>query len=329
MFTYYEYLYYNKDGDFMQKAKIIFMGTPCFCVPILNMLIDNYDVSLVVTQPDKEAGRGKELKKSEVKKVALERNIEVFQPTRIRNDYEIIKEKQPDLIVTCAYGQILPKELLMIPKYGCINVHASLLPKWRGGAPIHRAIMEGDKKTGITIMYMDEHMDTGDIITTREVEIPSDMTTGELHDTLSLIGRDLLKETIPSILNGTNPRTKQDEQSATYAKLIKKEDEIIDFSKTAEEIYNQIRGLNPYPGATTKLDGKIMKIYKAEISIYDQKEDYGKIVALSKDKIEVAVKNGAIIFTEIKPEGKKQIKVKDYLNGINKEELLKKSFGDM
>lgn len=313
----------------MEKAKIIFMGTPEFCVPILNMLIDNYDVSLVVTQPDKEVGRGREVRPSAIKKVAVERGVDIFQPIRIRNDYEIIKEIKPDLIVTCAYGQILPKELLEIPKYGCINVHASLLPRWRGGAPIHRAIMEGDKKTGITIMYMDEHMDTGDMIEVREMEITNDLTTGQLHDSLSIMGKELLEEVIPSILNKTNSRTKQDENLATYAKLIKKEDEIIDFSKKAEEIYNQIRGLNPHPGATTKLDGKIIKVYKAEIKKYDQKENNGKIVSLYKDGIGVAVNNGEIIFTEIKPEGKKQIKVKDYLNGINKEELLKKSFGDV
>ncbi len=311
------------------KLKIIFMGTPSFSVPVLEGLIDNYDVIMVVTQPDKEVGRKHEIKYSSVKEVALSHNIKVFQPEKIRNDYEPIVSLKPDLIITCAYGQIIPKVLLELPKYGCINVHASLLPKYRGGSPLHRVILNGESKTGITIMYMDEHMDTGDIIASKEILIGNNDTVGDIHDKLSIIGKDLLLATIPNIVKGNVNPIKQDDALATYAPNITREDELIDFNKKALEIYNQIRGLNPFPVAYATLDGKVIKIYSARIkeNIYTDKKN-GEIVRIYDDGIGVSTMDCEIIITEIKVEGKKKMAVKDFLNGINKEELIGKVFNE-
>ena len=305
------------------------MGTPEFSVPVLEGLIANYDVIGVVTQPDKEVGRDHEIKFSPIKEVALSHDIRVFQPAKIRTDYSDIVKLNPDMIVTCAYGQIIPKVLLDLPKYGCINVHASLLPKFRGGAPLHRAIMEGEAKTGITIMYMDEHMDTGDIISTREILIANDDTVGDIHDKLSVIGKELLLDTIPDIVSGNINPVKQDESKATYAPIIKREDELINFHRTSLEIYNQIRGLNPFPVAYAMLDGKVMKIYCSRIkdNIYTTKK-CGEIVRIYDDGIGVSTKDGEIIITEIKVEGKRRMSVKDYLNGIDSNTLIGKVFNE-
>ncbi len=313
----------------MDKLRIVFMGTPEFSVPVLEGLIANYDVVGVVTQPDKESGRNHEIKFSPVKKVALDNDIRVFQPEKIRVEYEQIIKLKPDLIVTCAYGQIIPKILLDLPKYGCINVHASLLPKYRGGAPLHRAILEGESKTGITIMYMDEHMDTGDIISTREILINNNDTVGDIHDKLSIIGKELLLDTIPNIISGNINPQKQDDSMATYAPVIKREDELIDFNRTALEIYNQIRGLNPFPVAYAMLEGKVVKIYSSIIknNIYTSKKN-GEIVRIYEDGIGVSTGDEEIIITEIKMEGKKRMLVKDYLNGIDKEKLIGKVFNE-
>jgi len=311
----------------MDKIKVVFMGTPEFSVPVLEGLIDNYDVIGVVTQPDKEVGRNHEIKFSPVKEVALKNDVRVFQPVKIRTDYDDIVKLAPDMIVTCAYGQIIPKVLLDLPKYGCINVHASLLPKLRGGAPLHRCVINGDSKTGVTIMYMDEHMDTGDIISSKEILIDINDTVGDIHDKLSILGKELLLETIPSIIDGTASRIKQNDDEATYAPVIKREDELIDFNKTSLEIYNQIRGLNPFPVAYATLDGKVVKVYKAKIkdNVYTNKKN-GEIVRIHEDGIGVSTKDFEIILTEIKVEGKKRMQVKDYLNGVKKEELLGKVF---
>ena len=192
-------------------VKVLFMGTPEFCVPILESLIASYDVVGVVTQPDKEIGRHKELKASPVKECAIKNGILVLQPEKIRKDYQEVLNRKPDIIITCAYGQIIPKEILDYPKYGCINVHASLLPKYRGGAPMQRAIMNGEKETGITIMYMDEHMDTGNIIKMAKVPILDSDNLEKVHDKLSALGKKLLMETLPSILDGTNDSIAQDD----------------------------------------------------------------------------------------------------------------------
>ena len=311
---------------FMKDYRVVFMGTPDFSVPVLKSLIENYNVVGVVTQPDKEVGRNHELSFSPIKNVAIENNITVIQPIKIRNEFDRVLELKPDIIVTCAYGQIIPKEILDYPKYGCINVHASLLPKYRGGAPIHRAILNGDKETGITIMYMAPGMDDGDIITQEKIVIRDDETVGELHDELSPLGAKLLIETLPSIFDGTNERIKQDESNVTFAKIIKKEDEIIDFDDSSINVYNKIRGLNPFPGAYAVLDGKRVKIYKSRIEKNSSDKTPGTIVDILKDGIVVKTKDGSIVIEDLKMEGKKRMSSKEFLNGVKKEDLINKEF---
>lgn len=310
----------------MKDYKVVFMGTPDYSVPVLKCLIENCNVIGVVTQPDKEVGRGHELSISPIKKVALDNNIKIIQPVKIREEYASVLELNPDIIVTCAYGQIIPKEILDYPKYGCINVHASLLPKYRGGAPIHRAIINGEKETGITIMYMAPGMDDGDIISQEKVIIRDDETVGELHDELSVLGAELLLETLPSIFNGTNNRIKQDESKVTFAKIIKKEDEIINFNDSSINIYNKIRGLNPFPGACSFLDNKRVKIYKSRILENTKEVEPGTIIDLLKDGIVVKTGDGAIAIESLKMEGKKEMKAQEFLNGVKKEDLINKVF---
>ena len=302
------------------------MGTPEYSVPVLKALIDNYNVIGVVTQPDKEVGRGHEVEASPIKKLALENNIKVVQPAKIRNEYDCVLNMNPDIIVTCAYGQIIPKEILEYPKFGCINVHASLLPKYRGGAPIHRAILNGEKETGITIMYMAEGMDDGDIISQEKVVIRDDETVGELHDELSKLGPKLLLETLPSIFDGTNNRIKQDDSQVSLAKIIKKEDEILDFNDLSINIYNKVRGLNPFPGAYSILDNKRVKIYKSRIESDKSNKEPGTIIDVLKDGIAVKTQDGKIIIEELKMEGKKKMSSKEFLNGVKKEDLINKKF---
>ncbi len=304
------------------------MGTPDFSVPVLNMLIEECHVVGVVTQPDKPVGRKGELGISPVKAVALEHHIPLFQPMKIRKEYEDILSLEPDIIVTCAYGQIIPKEILDNPKYGCINVHASLLPKHRGGAPIHRAIIEGDTETGITIMYMDVGMDDGDIIRQKKIPILEEDTAETLFERLSILGRDLLKETLPDIVAGTATRTKQNESEATFSYNISKEEEQIDFSKSRREVYNQIRGLNSFPVAYTLIDGKRMKVFESKIGKESNPQVCAQITGILKEGIAVSTKDGEIILTVIQPEGKKKMAAVDYINGYpNKETLIGKKLG--
>ncbi len=307
----------------MEKIKVVFMGTPDFSVPVLEGLIDKYQVVAVVTQPDKRVGRKQLLTPSPVKKVAQSHDIPVLQPAKIRLDYQEVLDYKPDIIITCAYGQIIPKILLDAPKYGCINVHASLLPKLRGGAPIHKAIMYGYKETGITIMYMDEKMDEGDIISQKSTPITDEDNLESVHDRLCFMGKELLLETLPQILRGNNKRIKQEKEEATYAYNISHEEEKIDFHKSVREVFNQIRGLSPTPGAYTTMDGKIIKVYRAQILSNIPSVSPGQVNNIYKDGIGIACKDGEIIFKEIKLEGKKRTLVKDYLNGIDKEKLLK------
>lgn len=307
----------------MKDKKVVFMGTPEFSVPILEMLIKETNVILVVSQPDKEIGRKKEITFSPIKKLALENNIEVFQPIKIRKDFEYILEKEPDIIITCAYGQLIPVELLEYPKYKAINVHASLLPKLRGGAPIHHAIIDGLEETGITIMYMAEKMDDGDIISQAKLKIEDTDNVGTLSDKLSLLGQRLLKETLPSIFNRKNTRTRQDESKVTFGLNIKREEEKLDFKKTAKEVYNQIRGLNPWPLANAELDGQEIKIIEANICEKEEGNP-GNIIEITKNSIIVKCLDKSIEITKLKPFGKKTMMAKDYLNGIKKEELIGK-----
>ncbi len=316
-----------EDVEIKREPRVVFMGTPTFSVPILDALIKNYKVKAVITQPDKQVGRSGKVAKPPVKILAEENNILVIQLDKLKEQYQQVIELEPDLIVTCAYGQILPRELLDYPKYGCINVHASLLPKLRGGAPIHRAIIEGHSKTGITIMYMAPGMDDGDIITQKEVEITELDTASTLHDKLSKLGSELLIETLPSIINGTNERIPQEESKVTFAPIIKPVDEKIDFSKTTREIYNQIRGLNSFPGAYFMLNGKRFKVWESIIvDEYFPNALDGEIVKLYKEGIGIKTHNGVIVLTIIQPEGKGKMKASDYLNGL-KENIVGKIVG--
>lgn len=306
-----------------KKLKIIFMGTPDFAVPVLKALDDNYKVSCVITQPDRMVGRKQEMVHPPVKVEADKRVILTLQPEKIKDVVEEVKHINPDLIVTCAYGQIVPKEILDIPRLGCINVHASLLPKLRGGAPIHRAIMEGHSKTGITIMYMNEKMDDGDIISQVETPILDTDTASSLHDKLSVLGAKLLIETLPSIINGTNSRTKQNRDEVTFAFTIKREDERIDFSKTKRDIHNQIRGLNSWPGAYCLYEGKILKVWNSYVTDnYFPAMFDGQITNIYDNGFGVKVSNGEIVFTEVQLEGKNKMSAKEFLNGVNKEEFI-------
>ena len=311
----------------MEKLRILFMGTPEFSVNVLKGLIDNYDVIGVVTQPDKEVGRHKEIKFSPVKSLALENDIRVFQPSRIKEEYEELLKLKPDMIVTCAYGQIIPKVLLDLPKYGCINVHASLLPKLRGGAPIHKSIINNYPRTGVTIMYMVEKMDAGDIISQVETVIEKDDNVGTLHDRLSILGTKLLLETIPNIVSGNINPIPQNEEEVTYAWNITREEEHVDFSRTTIDIYNQIRGLNPWPGAYAILDNQIVKIYNSRISssFFTTRED-GEIGKIYDDGIGISTKDGEIIITELQFSGKRKMTVKEYLNGKDGNTLIGKIF---
>ena len=311
------------------KLKIVFMGTPNFAVPILEALIKEYNVVLVVSQPDKEYSRKKELLPTKTKMVAIKHNIDVFQPVKIKDEYQKILEYEPDMIITCAYGQIIPKELLDYPKYGAINVHGSLLPKLRGGAPIHRALINGEVETGVTIMYMSYNMDAGDIISQRKISIEDTDNVDTLFTKLSYLGRDLLMETIPLIINNKNLRIKQNEEEVTYGLNIKKEEEIIDFNDTKINIFNKIRGLSSIPGAYTYLNGKILKIYSASILDKEYKGKNGQIVDVTREGLVVKVKDGSLLITDIKIEGKGRVLVKDYLNGIkDKTSLLNIVLGD-
>ena len=298
------------------------MGTPEFAVPILKLLIDEYDVVGVVTQPDRMVGRKRIITPPPVKELALEHNIKVFQPRKIKEDYQEILALAPDLIVTCAYGQILPEEILHFPKYGCINVHASLLPKLRGGAPIHHAIIDGYKETGITIMYMSKKMDQGDILTQVKTPILDDDTLGSLQYKLSEMAKDLLKSTIPLLIEDKIIPLKQNEEEATYGYNISREEERIDFTKSIEEVDRQVRGLNPVPGAYTTLNGKILKIYDIRFGdrYYPNTED-GTIVDFHHDGFSVVCGKKELVITDMALEGKRRCAAKDFLNGVKKEEL--------
>lgn len=302
----------------MNDKKIVFMGTPDFACPVLESLIKNYEVCLVVSQPDKLVGRKRILTNTPVKQVAINNNIEVFQPEKIKEDYQKIIDINPDIIITCAYGQIIPEELINLPKYGCVNVHASLLPKYRGGAPIHWAKINGDEKTGVTIMYMDKCMDSGDIISQQELIINDEDTTESLFDKLSIMGANLLIETLPSIFNNTNNRIKQDESLVTYAYNIKREDEKVDFNDTGKNIINKIRGLYSWPLANFTIDNLEYKVYDA---YFEECSVSGPgVIKVDKNNFKISCKDGMICITRIKPFGKKEMVIKDFINGIDKEE---------
>ena len=273
----------------MKDIKVVFMGTPTFAVPVLENLIKETNVILVVSQPDREKDRKGNILPTPTKKLAQENNIEVYQPTKIKEEYQKIISLNPDIIITCAYGQIIPEVILTQPKYGCINVHGSLLPKLRGGAPIHHAIINGDKKTGITIMYMDKQMDSGDIISQEELEILENDTLDIVYEKMSHLGANLLIKTLPSIINGTNQRIKQNESDVTFGYNITKEEEKIDFTKNSKDIHNRIRGLSSIPGAYCILEDKRLKVYQSEITNTKSNKNSEDVVDSKGNKCEAKV----------------------------------------
>lgn len=306
----------------MKDIKVIFMGTPIFASIILDELIKKYNVIMVVCQPDREKDRKGNIIYSPCKKLAIENNIQVFQPLKIRDEYQKILDMNPDIIITAAYGQIIPDIVLNYPKYGAINVHGSLLPKLRGGAPIHHAIINGDKEIGVTIMYMDKRMDAGDIISQRAIPLTNDMNLDIAYEKLAIIGRDLLIETIPSIINGTNNRIHQDENKVTFGYNITKEEEKINFDDTSMNVYNKIRGLSSVPGAYAIINNKRMKVYSSTISDIKSKNLPGVIEDIRNDGIYVNTKDYIIKLTDIKLEGKKRCQVHEFINGIKKEDYI-------
>ncbi|MGL4847952.1 MAG: methionyl-tRNA formyltransferase [Clostridium sp.] len=298
--------------------KIVFMGTPDFAVPSLERLIEEFGVMGVFTQPDKKKGRGKKLGFSEVKEVAVKHDIKVFQPIKLKDDREMIEElkaMEPDFIIVVAFGQILTKEVLDIPKYGCINLHGSILPMYRGAAPINWAIMNGEKVSGNTTMLMDVGLDTGDMLIKDEVEIPEDMTAGELYNILKERGADTLVQTINGLVDGSITPEKQ-EGETFYAKMLNKDTGIIDFSKSATEIHNKVRGLNPWPIAHTTYKEMNMKVYETEVFAEDgNNEDFGKIEKVSKEGILVKAKKGKILIKKIQFPNGKPLTIEQYING--------------
>lgn len=303
--------------------RVIFMGTPDFAVGTLEAIINaGYEVVLVVSQPDKAVGRSKALKYTPVKACAIEHNIPVYQPEKVRSPECIahLKEYGPDIIIVEAFGQIIPKAILDIPPYGCINVHASLLPKYRGAAPIQWAVINGDKVTGVTTMRMDEGLDTGDMIMKEEVVLAADETGGSLFERLSATGAELCVKTMEAILNDTAVYTPQDSSKATHTAKIHKELGCIDWTKSAQNIECLIRGLDPWPSAYTRIDDKTLKIWKAEIVSGEKEAAPGCIVKINKDSIWVQTGNGILSLLEVQLAGKKRMAVESFLNGYTVEE---------
>ena len=297
--------------------KVIFMGTPDFAVPTLEKLIEaGHEVIAVVTQPDRPKNRGMQMQESPVKEVAKKHNIPVYQPERVKKDREFLdnmKNLNADVNVVVAFGQILPKELLDAPKYGSINVHGSLLPKYRGAAPIQWSVINGDETSGVTTMYMDEGLDTGDMILKAEVKIGEEETAGELYERLKVMGAELLIRTLDEVENGTAKREKQPEDFS-YAPMLTKETGKIDWSKTSKEIDSLVRGVNPWPSAYTELNGKKIKVHK--VKILDKKGEPGSIIESDpKNGLVVGTKDGAVELVEIQPENKKKMLAKEYLRG--------------
>lgn len=300
-------------------TKIVFMGTPAFSAPILSMLVEEgYEVAAVVTQPDRPVGRKKVMTPPPVKEQAVLHGIEVLQPEKLKGsaEWERLQEINPDLIVTAAFGQLLPQEVLDLPRLGAINVHASLLPKYRGGAPIHQAVIDGEPTTGVTIMYMEKKLDAGDIISQVELPIEDTDTTGTLFDKLSAAGTELLKLTLPSIVAGTNPRTAQDEQQVTFARNISREQERLDWTKAARDLWNQVRGLSPWPGAYTTFQGTVVKIWSATPVRGKSGAAPGEIIN-SSGVFQVQTGDGnALEIQELQPAGKKKLSIEEFLRGV-------------
>ncbi len=300
----------------MNKKRILFMGTPEFAAIVLKQLLDNdYQIIAVVTQPDQKIGRKQILTYTPVKEVALNNNIPVYQPFKIRNEYEDLLALKPDLIITCAYGQIIPKQLLNLPPYHCINTHASLLPKGRGGAPIQRSLINGDEKTGVTLMFMNEKMDEGAILKQKEYLIKDEDTNSSLFNKLAYLASEMLLEFLPDYFEGKYNAIEQDSSQATYCYNLSKEDEFIHFDLDTRTVFNHIRGLLDEPGAYSILDGKSYKWIRVSYEISGKKEDDSLFVGMEKDYLRINCLDGFIKVYELKPEGKKTMDAKSFYNG--------------
>ena len=298
--------------------KVVFMGTPDFAVPSLEMLIEKHEVVAVVTQPDKPKGRGKKMVYPVIKEKALEHNITVLQPNKVREEefIEVLKELNADIIVVVAYGQILPESILNMPKYGCINVHGSLLPKYRGAAPIQWSVINGEKKTGVTTMYMAKGLDSGDMLLKGEMDILEDDTFGSLRDRMSLVGAKVLEETLEKIQSGSVERIEQNHNEATYAPMIEKETGHINWEKGSDEIINLIKGMDPQPGAFCIYKDEVLKVWKA-VKAEDKYEsaNIGEIVDINKKGFIVKTNDGALLITEIQAKGGKRMTTDAYMRG--------------
>ena len=307
----------------MKDKRVVFMGTPDFSVPVLEKLIENTNVVLVVTKKDSFVGRKKILTESPVALCAHEHDIEVFKPNKLKDDYEYILNKKPDIIITCAYGNIVPKVVLDYPEYGCVNVHASLLPKYRGASPIVSCLLNGEEETGVTLMYMDEGIDTGNMIMSRSIKIDEEDNSLSLSNKLSELGANLLIDTLPKIFEGENFDIPQDNEEATYYGLIKREDEHIEFTDTIKNIKNKVRAFAPNPYAFIIIDGIEYKISEVNVEKCET-NDTGIIKSVTKNSIDVSASDGIVHITRIKPFGKKEMSVKEYFNGFDKNKLINK-----
>lgn len=298
--------------------RAVFMGTPDFAVPTLQALVEaGHDVSAVVTQPDRPRGRGKKETPPPVKVAAQALGLPVFQPVRVKDSdfIDLLRGISPEVIVVVAYGRILPPDLLNLPGFGCINVHASLLPKYRGAAPLHWAVINGEKETGITTMHMDEGLDTGDMILREVVTIGKEDTVGTVHDRLAAAGARLLVQTLDLLGRGRAPRVPQAGPS-TYAPMLKTEDEWIRWDRTAGEIYNQIRGMDPWPGARTTLSGRVLKIWRVAVPAGDGvPSEPGRVISDGREGIAVGTGSGPVVITELQLQGGKRLKAADFLRG--------------
>ena len=299
----------------MKRFRVIFMGTPDFAVPCLARLVEISDVVAVVTQPDRPKGRGQKLLPPPVKVFAQEHGIAVYQPVRVKaTDFvDVLRGLAPDLIVVVAFGQILSKEILSLPPLGCINVHASLLPRYRGAAPMQWAIVRGEKETGVTTMFMDEGLDTGDMLLRETLPITQAMTAAELHDAMMKLGADVLEKTLFSLSEGTLKRTPQDDALSTYAPLLDKEVGRIDWKKSAQEIHDLVRGLNSWPGAYTMLEGQKFKIWRTRLA--EGTAEPGEIVSVTKQGLLVGTGEGMLEILEVQAPSKKKMAAGDYVRG--------------
>jgi len=295
-------------------VKIVFMGSPDFSLPTLRALANAYDVVGVVTQPDRASGRGRELKAPPVKTLALKLGIPIMQPEKLRlpEAMEQLRLWNPELIVVAAFGQILKKDVLDLPPYGCINVHASLLPRWRGAAPINAAILHGDEETGVTIMKMDVGLDTGPMLRKRSIRLTRQDTAGSVFETLSQLGADLLIETLPDYLSGTLIPTPQPEQGMTYAPMIKKEEDKLDFTHNVKELERRVRAFNPWPGAYMDLDGANLKIHRAHVEQGNTAAGQRLVV---QNQPAIGAAGGMLVLDEVQPPGKKSMSGKAFLAG--------------